>query len=286
MRMTKVQPLATLFLAMLPASLVANDLGLVMKIRDSAFHQLTSVETVQCRATLNRPRGGQSKISYFRNGNRYRVERNDLEPSTVAGEPVSTPYHVWTYDGELYRMFNEENKTLKLTDGRGAAGSADPISVPFDWVAHLNCESPFRENLVSSKIWEVIFENARVRGQARCRGKECVVLEFKQACTNPVASFRVYFLIEERYFPVRCERWLENGQDYDSFSEVVDYKRHVIGDQQFVIPLLHRYEQGTDYAMETKIDLESVVLNEPVEDEMFTIDPSLAKSVYTVRAKR
>lgn len=272
-----------LILLLPPRTVGAEDVELVTRIRNEAYSHLASIDTVRCRATVERSTGGRSLIYYVRDGDRYRVERDDTSPSIINEESFSTPYQIWTFDGERYRMFDDKRKALKLTDGKGASGSADPISLPFNFIAYLRCKSPFREDLQSPETWDEIFVDATPRGRKIWQGKDCEVLEFSQVCTDPSATLLVYFLIEESYFPVRCERWLPDEEVYHSLSEIVEYTKITKDNQRFVIPLSYRYEQGEDDFTTTTITQESVVINEPISSETFTIDRKLASSVYDVQ---
>lgn len=260
-------------------------------VKSSAFRAINSAVTAQYKTEVRQSDGGLWKVSYFRNGSKFRIEREDIKPNRLGenSEPKVQPFHTWAYDGLRYQMLNKDSSILKLTDEPNAVGSADTLLLPFEWLSAALCEKADRETLLAAETWNEVFSRGKVVGVEEIRGQECLIAEFSQLCTKPTCVFRVFFLRDVSFYPVRYQRLINDTRTICSALDVTSFKVHVVKDERIVMPLTVRFEQtGADGVswtglIETNVDPNSVRLNEELDDSLFTIDRGLAKTVYDVQ---
>ena len=95
-------------------------------VKNQAFTYLQRVSSYNCMLKVDRSDGAIWNVTYLRNGDLYRIDRENVAFATRRGKQVVPPYSSWAFDGQRYQAFDERTKSIKIADGRHAVGSPDP----------------------------------------------------------------------------------------------------------------------------------------------------------------
>jgi len=206
--------------------------------------------------------------------------------------PVNIAEHAiqreMAFNGDIYQELIPYQSSLNITRKRSLVpyGVMEIITTSYLFAIQPDPNSEFSlETLREDKIWEKINNVARYQSQQEIMGQPCVVMRIPYPAP-PGATQRelvqvVAFAKDLNWFPVRFESEVDGVRA--SRWDLTNYA--TIADSNFVMPLSLKgvaFDPNGETIMVTKlrVEPESVEINKPIPEEIFTIDFSLAETVW------
>lgn len=271
------------------ATPLAAQTPFLRQILEKNFESVAALRSETYTARVKNSDGGEWQAKYLRSRDMYRIERVDLSPTLVDGEPNHSPYDVWAFDGKNYQSQSRERKLLKITTTGSGVGSADPVLEPYRWIAAIQCVAPSRADFLKISYWEAAFANAVVVGESKVDSKPCVEVEFSQRCSGPACYFRVHFHTDGSFYPIKYERRVASSHKLATESIVHEWQIVDGGTQRVRMPLrISRMTTDADQisrvgTVETVLHRESIEVNQPLADGVFTLEKAPDQLVYDVQ---
>lgn len=218
---------------------------------------------------------------------------------TIQRWPTEAAEHaLYAYNGEKFQTFFPDTgpRELSVRSEIGKrpfmAGSIPAVALPFAFVSPYEMTRvPIKALTVLSDntVWETARQRARLVGSENRNGVDCAVVELRvERASSPdsPAIFLVSFSIEQNYYPIYWEesRILSSAKDYVRTRSVEVQELHPVQletGQTVHFPLKLRevvYASGHEnWIYETRITPDSLSINQPVLDSLFTLSPLQAK---------
>lgn len=267
----------------------ATDLDLI-STRDSAAATARRITTLQLNTRIKYESGQETEVRTCRSGAKFIIERRDLKPGKLGQEQLPLMSVVAAYNGERYQHLNLDSATLKLTDGILPSPAPDICIRPYSWLLAGQDAPPTLESLRNQALWERRFSDAAIEGTAVVREHECLRIRFH----IPVGRLNnnvyvVYFAQSLGMYPIKYERLSGPKSQLSSSCDVISVHTSVQDGMACVVPtrLLYK-ETGADGAstprsLEIVADAESLAVNAPIDDDVFTISQERARTLFDVQ---
>jgi hypothetical protein len=187
---------------------------------------------------------------------------------------------IYAYNGSLYQWAIPGREALSFSKQcrhPNLYWGANPILVPYSWLATgvVNWS-----DLKDRERWLAQFDKARYEGKKTENNKIFDVVSFPYTPNdeNPFAieQIHVYFSKETGYYPLKSVYYAKNKQLL-GHVEVLQYTLLDIDGQKTVFPLV---VTGENSKFTITIDESSIKVNQHIDEDLFTLSPSMAKDVY------
>lgn len=261
-------------------------------IRERSYKAVTSLVSTDYRGELISSTGQVSSLRFLRNGDHYRLEREDRSAPVINGRQIPPVNAVWTYDGRRFQRFNVERDRLRLSDNEQRTGATDPMLRIYSWLLQGLCEMPTWQTLQDQSVWKRRFENASFLGETTVNGESCWLAEFPQDCISNPCVYRVAFTADEFCLPIHVERRVKSTGEV-STTVTVDQRKHFeVEDASVLFPLkvtsVETAADGLSYAQTMTWTLveEQINLDAEIDPSVFTISPAKATRIHDVQQNR
>lgn len=222
-------------------------------------------------------------VNFWQSGDNIRVESKMVVPPGKKVDPMIAGA-IYAYNGSLYQWAIPGRESLSFSKQcrhPNLYWGVNPILVPYSWLATgvVNWS-----DLKDRKRWLAQFNKARYEGKKTENNKTFDVVSFPPPPNdeNPLAieQIQVHFSKDTGYYPLKLVVYGKSKQLL-GYMEVLQYTLLEIDGQKTVFPLVVTGEQGTggNKFMMT-IDESSIKVNQHIDEDLFTLSPSMAKTVY------
>lgn len=217
----------------------------------------------------------EHKLTFTAKSAKYRSHVRFMDWQTRADSSV-----VMAYDGERYQVFNEGNRFLSVSKHPQMANAyfgLNPLIVPYMFACEPSIGDLSLTSLAAADVWSKLSDNATWAGVEEMEGRTCDVIEIQRTRGGQTILYKVYFARELDSFPVRT--LMLDADGHTMFDARV---REFISRAGCLIPMTVTIEgflpaSGERWQnIEIAIDEQTLHVNEPVRDEVFTIPPSEA----------
>jgi len=223
-------------------------------------------------------------LKYVESGGKFRIEAE-----AGAADSGAKDTEVSAFNGNRYQLLYKERKgltTKKSPLTLNPCRTSNPLTMVYTWL--LNDDSiHLLSEVKNEKSWQEKFATARYVGQRKEGEFNAAVVEFPYTFGEVPESVgravvQVYFAEELGYYPVLV---IAKSKDAGRFGEIrVDkYKEFMIDGQKVIVPLEFTQKMSVPTEDETSgkfsISLESIKINNPIDEDLFTISPTLATVV-------
>jgi hypothetical protein len=252
-----------------------------------AFQTFKSIASSSCEGSRFNSLGLVSKFRYLKADGKYRVYREDSSSPVINGRTYSLQKGTWAYDSNRYQSLDDTGY-LKLSDHMQGVGHTDPLLVAFAWLPNCQCIPSTHDNLMNESNWESQFLLCVSKGNSSFKGFNTLLLEFEQTCATTMCKFQVHFAVDLGFFPIKYERFVGSTGELTTVFEVQEIRTQKSATGIVAYPIkLFRKELGADGAslpMEETIhvDESTLLLNQPVDQQLFTLDESKVNFVHDV----
>ena len=284
---------AVVLLGLLSLPVMGQEDARLRSIRERAFDASQRATSFQMKLCIRRSNGAVWRVRYLRDGEKYRIDREEIGFAIRDGEPVRAPYTSWSYDGEIYQSFNARQGNLKQSAKPQAKGAADPLRLPFRWVTSTLCIRDLAA-IDQAEVWERLFQHGTYRGTRSLRGNCCHVVEFVQQCYGEPCLVRAFFSDAHDGFPVRYERRVQRTGRLSTLFSVDSWcqlKRPESSERIRLPRRMTHFENGADGL---SLPLKTVVtiqpgpqINEPIDPASFDLQTEFeTDSIYHVESQK
>ncbi len=216
---------------------------------------------------------GDISAVFYERGGMFRVELKHRSEKTESAITSA-------YNGDRYQVLFEHEKRLSLARSSRLPNpyfTFNPLILPYAWLFRAGMTYTWSE-VKNPKNWERSFEEGRYIGQSPEGGFSCEVVELPAALRE--TRCRVYFARELGYYPLKVIGYF--GGEESSMTRVLRYRTMDVDGHRVVFPTLVVAEQRLDgefFRAEYRLEEDSIKLNHPIDEEVFTISPSRASIV-------
>lgn len=269
----------------------ADDQLNLSNILDHACKHLNSISSIRYSSSIKtnietkEEQGSASKVeqidqTFIYDRGKYRVS---------VASPNLTNYREMAFNGHIYQELNSAQSSLNITRKRSLVpyGVMEIITTSYLFAIQPDPNSEFSlETLRQDKVWQNVKNIARYHSQQEIMGHRCVVLRIPYpiplGATERELVQVVAFAEDLNWFPVRFESEVDGiiATRWELSKYVVNH----VGDSKFVMPLSLKgiaFNPDGEIWKSTTLVVkpESVEINKPIPEEIFTIDFSLAETV-------
>jgi len=193
--------------------------------------------------------------------------------------------YIGLYNGDRYQVFEPAPRTLGLSTrlrNDNPSVAYNPFLIPFYAFAFAYGEEQSIAALRLYENWESIRGRCCTWEGLSDDGEYCVATFDVSAPYREQVS-RVFFSLEHDYMPVKGEM-LDNRENVLSEWEITEVQRVEVGGRSVIVPLesvLRFYGDSGKllYLLTSGIEPTSLVLNEPIDESLFTIPAADANMI-------
>ncbi|MBQ3430663.1 hypothetical protein IJG20_00995 [Candidatus Saccharibacteria bacterium] len=199
------------------------------------------------------------------------------------------------YNGDKYQLLD------RIEDGLGdylslsssqiyatPSGTLDPLSLPYIW---LFTSGQIEWSAVKDNAtWENAFSKAEYLGTETVENHPCEVVRLPSVDPNMVNT--VYFATDLNYFPVKLVASNSDGSTDDGspgILQVVEYEQIDVDGEKLTIPTKLNFtnsRKDSEFYAVSSVNLDSLKVNQPIDDDEFTISPTRARRVIDLDEQR
>jgi hypothetical protein len=240
-------------------------------------------------ARLKYDSGQETDLRIYRSGAKYMMERRDLKPGVLGTRQLEPVDMATAFDGTQHQVLNVRDGVLKLVRHRPAPLAPDICLFPYLWLV-VGQDVPWGlESLRNQDVWQHCFSGAALQGMASVREYECQ----KVRLSVPVGRlknnfFVVYFAPKLGMYPIRYKRFGGPKARLSTTCDVMSVRTYRQDGALCIVPTHVLYEEtcadgvSTPMSFEILADAESIGVNMPIADDVFTISKDRAKLVLDV----
>ncbi len=211
----------------------------------------------------------RQKSKFVQTGSLY---RSDLYESDVAADPFA----IMAFNGERYQNFDDKLKALSYTRKNrfpNPYGAMNPMVIPYVWL--FETPSATWPDITSPDVWTDRLQDAAILPETTLHGTEVVGVLF--AVSRPAKlTYRVWFSKNQGFLPIRFEGLQESKVQFEvSVSDCRSFEQE---GQTIWFPMNIR-TQTDDMVTQYIVDPQSLKLNPKLDEEQFTLSPSMATFV-------
>ncbi len=255
----------------------------------SSIRYSSSIETIE---TIKTKEGQGNSLKVEQIDQIFIYDRGKYRASVASPDPAEYQFQrEFAFNGYIYQELNPYQSSLNITRKRSLVpyGIMEIITTSYLFAIQPGPNSEFSlETLRKDTVWQNVKSIARYHSQQEIMGHQCVVLRIPYSVVPPGATKRelvqvVAFAEDLNWFPVRFESEVDGI--IASRWELTKYVVNRVGDSKFVMPLSLKgiaFNSDGEIWKSTTLVVkpESVEINKPIPEEIFTIDFSLAETVW------
>jgi hypothetical protein len=219
-----------------------------------------------------------TRVEFWQSGSNIRVTTELLVSPGKQVDPLVASA-IYAYNGSRYQWFIPGNEALSFSKRcrhPTPYWTQNPIILPYYWFAggQVNWS-----DLKDKESWIKRFEDARYEGEKIENKMTFKIVSFS---FPPMTSrIQVYFAKDLDYYPLKF-----SGHEQNKGSLITEVKRYTLIDvdgQKTVFPLEVVMSEGTKtegLSITGTIDEKSLNVNLHIDEDLFTLSPAMAKTVY------
>lgn len=187
---------------------------------------------------------------------------------------LDKPGMILAYDGERFQNFDEKRSVLSFSQKNrfpSQYGAMNPMLAPYFWVVEF--PGGVWSDIKQIDIWTEVANRAILIGQQSLNGLDCIEIEIDPKASTSI-TYRVVLAKQKGYLPVK----LVAKQPAHTYTMVVDEikKFDSDGGKYFVPVSMSINDEGV--LRRYSIDLKSLRVNHRIDEAVFTLSPSMAKT--------
>lgn len=230
---------------------------------------------------------------YRQSGDNFRMESHPLrlEDREKSTEVISA------YNGQQFQQFYPQPSLLTFSvENRFPSPymELNPLCIPYFWVS----EKPFQNwsKLQSPEMWQNIAKSARIVRRERVSSAQCVVIElnYPTPLLGTDGKLEVFLAQDCGYFPIRVQSLASSIQNHGKVEvNILDHQTIASDGRSVVMPtqiewIEHDVNGELINNKKWVIEPNSIKVNTVFPEEIFTLSPSMAKTVddYDFNMKR
>ena len=240
-------------------------------------------EYVKKNTTQNFLKGSRHLVSrYQQEGKKYRAETG-LE-GTILNKHAEANFisAITAFDLNKYQMLDKKSLHLSVHSKELPSFINLPILGPYSFLG-LKSSQDINAAVNESK-WDALIKNTTLENQTECRGHPCHVVKIEVPGRN--MYYKVFFANELDYFPIRTETYIGNTLSSEKdvlHVEKIDTKNGTVYIPMETISKTYHFEKGhLIYTLSHAVGQKTLVLNEDIDDGVFTIPLHMAKTYEDV----
>lgn len=223
-----------------------------------------------------------SKMTYSHRAGRFRCE------VTIQHHVTKTKLDkISLYNGDRYQLFDVGRRRLRLSNSCQLPNpylELNPLALPYMFLVEIF--KPFTwSDIKNESRWMAKFKGAKYLGTMR--DAPLTVAKIQMPGYMPETRCIIYFAKELDYYPVRFE--LSGKDGFSVMIHVAEYRRVDSLGEPVVVPLVITATQilnGVFSHSHFTIDPESVKVNEPIDEALFTFPVTQANYIDDVDANK
>jgi hypothetical protein len=254
----------------------SSDVQLMNQVISSCRDNISSIRTLQYKSTVKSSREPLFNQFFCFDRGRYRC--NLL--SSASTRPIDCEY---AFDGQVYQNFNAATSKLDITrvpDSIRGYFIMEAVSLTHSFVLRPKSGLSLEiSTLQLPDIWEELTKVGSFISQTKSGGHEMVTLKFTWYVPEGAVDYYVIFEHELAWFPVDIAA-KHNGATLSEM--IVHYQSFPSGDSRYGRTIMLPVEMkliANGKITNLKVDPNSVLVNQPVESEIFSIPRTEANIV-------
>lgn len=211
--------------------------------------------------------------------------RSDCESShgISATQKPQVMKTIAAFNGTRYQNFFEHASTLTFSSMNRFNNPywlPNPLVIPYLWLMDSDSGMMNWSDLKNQDLWTKKFEQARYEGETADNNTDLEVVSMPYLGQKTGIRSRVYFSKKLGYYPVKVIGFDSTGKQVLTI-EVTKYKTFDSEDITIPFPLSIQTSESSPglVTSEWKIDERSIAINQPIDEDVFTLSPSMAKTV-------
>lgn len=263
------------------------------EVRSLALSTARAIETAQYSYQVAYSMGLKMEVSAYRSQEKYLIERRDVRPANIQTPDASRipllSYSV-AFNGQQGQRLNRSTGVLKVNGNPPRQSVPDILVKPYSWLLTGQEVPKSLESLRRNDIWEEAFRTASVKEVRRYQNDDCVVIMRPTPHTMTPSYYLVYLSPRLGLYPIKYERFDEDTDKLCTKMEVTELLEESGDGGKYIFPLrVLCHESGADgvsYAtsLEAVANRDSVIVNLPIDNQIFTISPDRVRTVVDVDA--
>ncbi|MFO1063821.1 MAG: hypothetical protein U0892_08165 [Pirellulales bacterium] len=259
-------------------------------IRDEAYSHVEDISSLQYAFHVKDDNGWHAEAQFFADQTRFRVNRKDLAGMQVKGERIDPITSASAFDG-LRQQYLDTNGRLRLKNGcEGASyGIGTPHVDVYSWLRR-GPEDLRWDIICNQDLWKERFAEAEYIGAISENGRTLEIVDFPARLEGQKpCTYRVFFARDLRFFPIKCFRRVSATTETSTTVTVTDFKSIEKDGMTIILPTTLTYSEshadGVSMKQQrtTTVAVNSLKVNEPIDEAVFTIDNKEAKEVLSVQ---
>jgi hypothetical protein len=236
--------------------------------------------TAESNVTPERGNSIRNRVTFYQSGSNLRSECEKIgNPPSAHKNELSKV--ISAYNGSRYQNFFDDRKTLTFSNVcrfKNPYWLPNPLIIPYLWLT--DSMGMNWSDLKNQDLWAKSFSEAHYEGQSREGDFTCEVASMPYLDRKAGIRVKVYFAKELAYFPIKYVGESSAGNQVLSV-EVTKHKIIESDGSRIVFPLsITMKENVPQVTVEyCTIAEESIRVNKPIDEELFTLSPSMAKIV-------
>lgn len=222
---------------------------------------------------------GKDQGEFFISGNKF---YSRLDPFRFDNQILPSES---AYNGEKYQLLDlvEAGKGEYLSYSSSpilptSTGTLDPLLLSYAWL-FTSGEFPQWFTIRDDAIWNKAFADAEYLGEETVEGQLCDCVKMPGILPNTINT--IYFARDLNFFPFKTVTNKVDGS-YFGTVQLDDFIEKDVDGELLVVPTKLHFSQmveGNETPGETTLSIETLRINEPIDDDLFTISPTRANRV-------
>jgi hypothetical protein len=191
---------------------------------------------------------------------------------------MTKDHFIICYDGIKFQAFSQRRGTLALASEYFMADDLrmnDPLVLPFSFLFPGRLSASFTA-VKNSSAWKDFVKESKYLKTESWKGNQVYVVQYNRKTEFGIDKTFIYFLKDYFCYPIATKFELDGKMV--TVVEVADYHIQNTNDIQVLIPTDIRFTIG-NYLEHVKIKPSSIILNEPIDDDLFTFKQTSADKV-------
>ena len=223
----------------------------------------------------------KDKVTFRQSGSSLRADCEDLDRTSLPRKvPVSKV--VAAYNGSRYQIFYDDIKTLTFSNNCRFPNPywlPNPLILPYLWMMYPG--SMNWSDLKNQEVWIKKFSAANYEGETTENSVTSEVVSMPYGSQDSGMRVKIYFAKTLGYYPLKCLGYGSDGKQLLSVI-VTKYKTIDCDGEKVVFPLVVTSTEEDAHVttiQEWRIEEGSIKVNQPIDEDVFTLSPAMAKFV-------
>lgn len=194
------------------------------------------------------------------------------------------------FNGVKYQVFLKKQSTLTFSSQCRAGNPyfiPNPLLIPYLWLV-ADSKSMNWTDIKDPQCWEAKCGEAKYEGRRHIASRKCEVISLPYVSAVSGFLATVYFDPERAYLPLSYDVRSNTGKLVLTV-EVTETKEFIVDGESLYLPvhIVSRESGEVPVVREISINASSLLVNRPIDGDLFTLSPAMARVVddYDVNIK-